>query len=185
MGETAHVTAIVGLIHNGRVYLGGDSAGVSGWSMTVRADSKVFRNGPYVMGFTSSFRMGQLLRYALDPPAPGADLDRFMATTFIDAIRTCLKDGGYAKKNSEQEEGGNFLVGVNGRLFNVGSDYQVGETADGYAAVGCGFEIALGVLYATTGMPPKKRIRLALDAAERHSAGVRLPFATVSVGRVP
>jgi hypothetical protein len=52
------VTAIVGLVHEGTVYIGGDSAGVSGYSMTVRADAKVFTVGPYLLGFTTSFRMG-------------------------------------------------------------------------------------------------------------------------------
>jgi ATP-dependent protease HslVU (ClpYQ) peptidase subunit len=176
------VTAIVGLVHERAVHLGGDSAGVAGWSLTVRADSKVFTNGPYVMGFTTSFRMGQLLRYALQAPYPEGDLERFMATTFIDAVRRCLKDGGWAKKDSEREEGGDFLVGVHGRLFCVESDYQVGEAADGYAAIGCGEELALGALYATarSRMSPKKRLRLALEAAERFSAGVRGPFAYVS-----
>lgn len=176
------MTAIVGLVHDGRVYIGGDSAGVAGWSMTVRADAKVFRNGPYVMGFTTSFRMGQLLRYALDAPPPTGDLDRFMATTFVDAIRKCLKDGGWAKKDAEQEAGGKFLVGIGGRLFCVETDYQVGEPATGYAAVGCGDEIALGALYATAlaGLPPKKRIEIALQAAEQFSAGVRAPFRCLS-----
>src|SRR2546430_1004120 len=99
--------------------MGGDSAGVSGWGLVVRADHKVFRNGPYVMGFTSSFRMGQLLRWGFDPPAPPdcrGDLESFMATTFVDAVRGRLKAGGWAKKDSEQEQGGTFLVGVCGRL---------------------------------------------------------------------
>ena len=176
------MTAVVGLVHNGRVHLGADSAGIAGWALTVRADEKVFRNGPYAMGFTSSFRMGQLLRHAFEPPAPGSDLPKFMATTFIDAVRDCLKAGGWATKNSEQESGGNFLVGVHGRLFEIGCDYQVGEPVDGYAAVGCGFELALGALYATglAGMPTKRRIRVALEAAERFSAGVRGPYAYVS-----
>ena len=38
------MTAIVGLAQSGAVYIGGDSAGVSGMSLTVRADAKVFRN---------------------------------------------------------------------------------------------------------------------------------------------
>jgi hypothetical protein len=37
------MTAIVGLVQAGSVYIGGDSAGVSGMSLTVRADAKVFR----------------------------------------------------------------------------------------------------------------------------------------------
>lgn len=176
------MTCIVGLVDDGKVYLGGDSAGVAGWSLTVRADSKVFVNGPYIMGFTSSFRMGQLLRHAFDAPTPDVDdLDRFMATTFIDSVRKCLQMGGWASKEKDQEEGGTFLVGVAGRLFRVCSDYQVGESVDGFEAVGCGGDTALGSLHTTalTGHNPHGRVTLALQAAERFSAGVRGPFAYV------
>lgn len=172
------MTAIVGLTRGGSVFIGGDSAGVSGLSLSVRADSKVFRNGRYLFGFTSSFRMGQLIRYSLNLPEPEDDLNRFMVTKFIDGLRDCLKSGGYARKEEEQELGGTFLVGVRGRLFTIYDDYQVAKALDGYAAVGCGNDIALGALYATAGrgMRPKARVRLALTAAERFSAGVRGPF---------
>lgn len=176
------MTAIVGIVHDGRVHIGGDSAGVAGWSLTIRADAKIFTNGPYVMGFTTSFRMGQLLRYALTPPEPTGELEAFMATTFIDSVRETLKSGGWAAKDNEREEGGTFLVGIHGRLFCVESDYQVGEAADGFAAVGSGEEVALGALYATarSRMAPRRRIKLALEAAERFSAGVRGPFAYIT-----
>jgi len=177
------VTAIVGLVEDGSVFIGGDSAGVTGLDLAVRADTKVFRKSGYLFGFTTSFRMGQLIHYALDLPKPDADLDRFMVTTFIDALRACLKAGGWARKDSEREEGGTFLVGVRGKLFAVYDDYQVGKAADGFAAVGCGSQIALGALYATagTGMKPKKRVEVALHAAERFSAGVRGPFVCMAI----
>jgi ATP-dependent protease HslVU (ClpYQ) peptidase subunit len=176
------MTAIVGLVHRRTVYIGGDSAGASGWSLTVRADSKVFHNSGFLFGFTTSFRMGQLIRYALKPPKPVGELERFMATKFIDSVRECLKDGGWARKEAEREEGGTFLVGIKGRLFTVHEDYQVAEAADGYAAVGCGDELALGALFATAGtrMPPERRVETALKAAERFSAGVRGPFVCLS-----
>ena len=41
------MTCIVGLVHGGKVYMGGDSAGVGGYCLTVRADEKVFRNGEF------------------------------------------------------------------------------------------------------------------------------------------
>lgn len=177
------MTCIAGIAENGAVHLAGDSAGVAGWDLTIRADPKVFVNGPYVMGFTHSFRMGQLLRYAFAPPSPeGHDLHAFMCTAFIDALRTCLKDGGWATKDKEQEEGGTFLAGVAGRLFIVGSDYQVGEPASGCAAVGCGDRAALGALFATAGGKPRARLETAMSAAEHLSAGVRGPFAFASIG---
>jgi len=171
------VTCIVGLVDDGDVYIGGDSAGVSNSWLSLHANRKVFTNGPYVVGFTSSFRMGQLLRYALKPPPPPErGLDRFMVTTFVDAVRRCLKDGGLAKKENEVETGGAFLVGVSGRLFAVYGDYQVTEEVGSYDAVGSGASIALGAMYATEGLLPRDRLRLALGAAERFSTYVRRPF---------
>lgn len=172
------MTCIVGLADNKRVYIGGDSAGVGGWSLTVRADEKVFRNGEFLFGFTSSFRMGQLLRYAFTPPKHSSDVGdyQYLVTDFINAVRQCLKDGGFATKENEGEKGGTFLLGYRGNLYKVEDDYQVGKAVAGFDACGCGFEIALGALNATEGVDPKQRARKALEAAERFSAGVRGPF---------
>lgn len=172
------MTCIVGLVQDEKVYIGADSAGVGGWSLTVRKDTKVFKLEDFVIGFTHSFRMGQILHYALKPPAieKGEDIERYMATKFIDAVRDCLKAGGWAQKNSEQEKGGSFLVGFQGRLFNIAEDYQVGESLQGYDAVGCGYEVAIGILYATPDMQPAKRVELALRGSEAHNIGVRGPF---------
>lgn len=172
------MTCIVGLIEGDTVWMGGDSAGVAGYSLSVRADAKVFRNGPMLFGFTSSFRMGQLLRYAFTVPDhdPRTDIDKYMATTFINAVRQCLKDHGFASRTNEVEEGGQFLVGYKGRLFYIGGDYQVGEAVDGFDAVGCGHDLAKGALFATAHLRGRERALLALQAAERHSAGVRGPF---------
>lgn len=86
------MTVIVGLVNKGDVYIGGDSAGVAGLDITIRADEKVFTNGPFLMGFTTSFRMGQLLRYKFDPPKQTVNTDdmKYMVTDFIDATRKCF-----------------------------------------------------------------------------------------------
>lgn len=177
------MTCIVGIAQDNQVTIGGDSAGVAGYSLSHRADTKVFRARNYIMGFTSSFRMGQLLRYGDLPPAPTAeecwDLDRFMATTFIDGIREVLSAGGYLRTDSGVETGGTFLVGVRGALYEVHGDFQVGRTLDAYSAVGCGEDLALGALHATSdsSLSPRTRAEIALRAASHHSAGVSAPFA--------
>jgi hypothetical protein len=104
------MTCIAGFMQDGRVHIGGDSAGIGGLSLTVRADRKVFTNGPYAFGIAGSFRMGDLLRYSFKPPKPEKDdLDRFMRVDFVNAVRACFKDGGFAEKDSEDEKGGTFL----------------------------------------------------------------------------
>lgn len=174
------MTCIVGLVNNGTVYMGADSAAVSEYDITVRADQKVFINSGFLIGFTTSFRMGQLLRYAFKPPkfhAEDQDLYQYMVTDFIDAVRSCLKKGGFAQVDKDEETGGCFLVGFRGRLFKIESDYQVGELPDGYDAAGCGQQIALGVLSVTSDMgQPILRVTTALRAAQKFNAGVREPF---------
>lgn len=177
------MTCIVAVTDGQQVTMGGDSAGSNGWSMQVRSDTKVFILGPYVLGFTSSFRMGQLLRYSLTIGAPDTwDVDRFMATTFIDAVRVTLKDGGFATTKDGAEVGGTFLVGVAGRLYEIDSDYQVGYTQYPFAAVGSGYMAALGALHAMTAvtdLAPAERVVRALGAAADLTATVRGPYSVV------
>jgi ATP-dependent protease HslVU (ClpYQ) peptidase subunit len=178
------MTCIVGIVHHGNVTLGGDSAGTDNWSQqTIRRDPKVFRRGDFIFGCTDSFRMTQLLRFSLElPPLPTLErreaLEEYMVTIFIDAVRECFKAGGYAKQKDEREKGGTFLVGVQGHLFSVDSDYQVQEAIIGYSAVGNGGMIALGALHATHSieMSPHQRIETALQAAAYHSSDTRPPF---------
>ncbi|GID32855.1 hypothetical protein [Paractinoplanes brasiliensis] len=176
------MTCIVGITDGRTVTVGGDSAGSDGWHVAVRSDSKVFQVGPYLMGFTTSYRMGQLLRYSLDVGEPDTwDVDRFMATTFIDAVRECLSRGGYARTTDGQEQGGQFLVGIHGRLYVVGDDYQIGHTISGYAAVGSGYLVALGSLHSTakSALDSHARAVMALEAAAELTEGVRPPFTVV------
>jgi hypothetical protein len=172
------MTCIVGVAHQGVVYLGGDSAGIAGRNLDIRADPKVFRVGEFVMGFTDSFRMGQLLQHAFVPPplVEGQELHRYMVTAFVDALRTMFKDKGFARDDNGTESAGTFLVGVRGRLFAVCSDYQVGENAFGFDAVGCGEAPAKGALFATSRLSPYARLTRALKAAEQFNTGVRGPF---------
>jgi ATP-dependent protease HslVU (ClpYQ) peptidase subunit len=172
------MTCIVGLIDKGKVYMGGDSAALSGYDINLSVHPKVFRNGPFLMGYTSSFRMGQLLQHALHAPERGVgqDVYAYMVTTFVDAVRQCLKDGGYARKHDEGEEGGTFLVAYAGRLFMIADDYQVHEAVGSYHAVGCGADYALGSMRVTASTKPKQRIRMALETAAHFSAGVAGPF---------
>jgi ATP-dependent protease HslVU (ClpYQ) peptidase subunit len=177
------VTCVVGLVDSGQIHMGADSAGVAGWFSVARADEKVFINGQFLMGFTDSFRMGQLLRYSLVPPERHADVPvfRYMVTAFVDAVRTCLKAGGFAEKDKERESAGTFLVGFEGRLFEMSNDYQVGENTHGYAAVGCGRELAMGSLHSTQGRGPRERVLMALAAAAEFNGGVRPPFVVLDL----
>lgn len=170
------MTCVVGLVENGNVYMGGDAAGVSGLSITTRADVKVFINGPFLMGFTTSFRMGQILRYKFVPPEHKSKISdmKYMVGDFIDSLRKCFRDNGFG--DFEANTGGTFLAGYKGKLYKVDSDYQVGVPTLQYDACGCGSDIALGAMFASKGEDPEVRIKTALKAAATFSAGVCAPF---------
>jgi hypothetical protein len=173
------MTCIVGLEHEGSVYIGGDSAGVSGLDIHVRTDEKVFTNGNFIFGFTTSFRMGQLLQYSFVPPEQPEDKSdmAYLVTDFIDEIRSCFTVGGFLTKLNDVEEGGCFLLGYKGKLYEISSDFQVGSTSVPFSSVGCGAALSKGAMFATTHIKdPEDRIRLALDAAEYFSAGVCKPY---------
>ncbi len=175
------MTCIVAIAEEGRVVMGGDSAGVNGWDLQIRRDPKVFKRGAYLMGFTSSFRMGQLLRFdgeLPEPPADDDDLERFMAKVFIASVRRILFEGGFSRKENNEETGGRFLVGLRGSLVCMGPDFTVETCAEPYMAVGCGASVALGALCALRERvpDPRERATIALEAAHTWSAGVRPPF---------
>jgi ATP-dependent protease HslVU (ClpYQ) peptidase subunit len=159
--------------------MGGDSAGVAHLDVTIRKDPKVFLNGKFLIGYTSSFRMGQILRFKfVPPPIPKKkELFEYMCTAFVDSARKALKKGGFSEVSSNVESGGTFLVGIQGCLFSVMSDFQVEESAEPFNAVGCGDSYALGALATQPGdQDPKKRVLQALQVAEKFSGGVRSPF---------
>lgn len=178
------MTAIVGFVEGGTVYLGADSLGTSGTSKCARSDKKIFRRGEFVIGFTTSFRMGQVLQYQLVVPEQKPDVTdhEFMCTMFIDACRKCLIEGGVAKSENEVESCGTFLVGYRGRLYQVAGDFQVGESTETYDACGCGEDLALGAFHAMSYLEisVEDRLETALEAAAKFSSGVGPPFHYIS-----
>jgi len=189
------MTAIVGIIsNNGKVHIAGDGASVSGMFATYRKDRKVFRNGKYVMGFTTSYRMGQILQYHFKPPTPNAedkkDLFKFMVCKFVPKVRKSLEENHWLLTDKGRDEAGAWLVGIQGRLFEIDSDLQVVEP-EHFAAIGCGREIAMGALFAylsagngICGKLPQggslEALRTALFASAKYSTCVYEPFHFVS-----
>ncbi len=176
------MTCIVALEFENKVFMGGDSAAVSGWDIQVTAEPKVFRLGEFLIGYTSSFRMGQLLRYNLAIPenTDGDDDMKYLVTKFIPAVRECLKSGGFARVDNNQESGGFFLVGYRGKAYVVNSDFQITRMVNGFVAVGCGENYALGALAAMQIEYPETAILRALEIAGMFSNGVCAPYYVIS-----
>lgn len=177
------MSCVVGVATQDGVWIGGDSAISTAYETRVASMDKVFivhttARESFLIGCVGSIRMMQLLRYSLDITTPRGDKDplAYLVTVFVEQVRTLLKDSGVALVSNNQESGGFFLVGYEGGLYRVCSDYQVSTFADGCDAIGCGDEYALGALFATTGQSPQERINMALGAAAFWSGRVSMPF---------
>ena len=177
------MTCIIGLIDNGTVYMGADSAAGSDWNVIPTTQPKVFRVGTLLIGYTTSFRMGQLLQYKLALPEHHEEksIEEFIMSDFLESVRTCLKKGGFSSIKDSREEGGTFLIGYRERLFRVNDDYGITESSYGFDACGCGENFALGAMKALDHLKPPERILKALEIAACFSNNVMPPFYTLEI----
>jgi hypothetical protein len=132
--------------------------------------------------------MGQILQYNWTPPKytptkTNSGLDKFMRTKFIDSVKVAFKDNGFGDiGGTDEDTGGIFIVGLEGRIFVVDEDFHVGENVVNYMAEGSGGMFALGALHATKNQKnPKMRLKLALEAASEFSMSVAPPFTYIQV----
>lgn len=182
------MTCIVAVKGKEKIVIGGDSAGVSGLDLIVRKDKKVFTNGPFTMGFTSSFRMGQVLMDMEVPVRDESHTDdyKYMRTTFIDTVMGAFERKGILKKENEVKECGEFIVVYRGNIYKIYTDFQVQMLTVPFDACGCGESYALGALAEMnrSGYPseqPKDACKRALETAEKFSGGVRSPFNFIEI----
>lgn len=173
------MTCIVGIKHASYVYIGGDSRAVAGLSVANRKDKKVFISHDIAYGFTSSYRMGQILQYHTEEIVNN-DLQQkdpfgFVVSCLIPHYREILKNHGYANIKENTEIGGTFLIAFDYSLFEICPDFQVAEVRENFVSVGCGANLALGSLDTTEGWitnNPRLRIRRAIKTAAKFSVGV-------------
>src|SRR5207253_5816115 len=146
---------------------------------------KVFRLNPQIaVGFTTSFRLGQLIEHHVAWPGLDGDELTWAITWFVPALRKALKLHGYAIENNDR--GGEFLLAVRQRLFLVQPDFSVLETCDPYDALGDGEDFAMGAMHALwerTSDLGYAFLEAALAAAAAHSIHVAPPYTFVSTTR--
>lgn len=172
------MTCIAAIAYNGMVYMGGDSAAAdeNNHFISTRKEPKVFIKDDYIIGYAGSFRFGKVVQYNFIPPKPDfKNLDKFLNTIFIDALRECAESSKIDP--TTEEDSSELLIGVGGRLFEFCNDWHMGEDANDFNAIGSGSSFAMGSLYSTGRIrSPHARIRTALQAAEKFSQTVKGPF---------
>jgi len=165
--------------------MGGDSAGVGSYNIRTHKDPKVFMRPPFIIGFTTSFRMGQLLmsdeRFSIREQKKLESEYDYIVSAFIPAIQKLFEEGGFLKRSNEVKSGGTFILGYKDHLFTIDNDFQVAEFEEDYTACGCGEDYALGSLFSSSNDKIVDKIEQALKTAEYFSSGVRRPFKIIEM----
>jgi hypothetical protein len=184
------MTCIVGVADPGKgAVLGADTLGGDSSSWVQVASPKLYRPLPWLAyGFTTSWRFGQVLGHELNvlqwpPPARGQDALDWVVRSLVPAMRDAL-NGGFAKKENEQEEGGTAVLAVGDRVFGLNEDYAVLEYQSGVATCGSGGLVARVAAAVARDLdptlPPADLAGLALRHAELTNPWVRGPFRFVT-----
>lgn len=167
------MTCIAGIASEGIVYIGGDRGLSDGDSILSMPRPKIEQNGEYLIGYSGSLGVGQLLQM-IDLPVPGKNPEKTLRTLFTKSFKDSLEE--YGPDITKEDNDTDFLIGVRGKLYEYSlADWSVAEVE--YSAVGSGGPIALGSLYTTYNhKDPERRLRTAIEAACKLSPTCQLPI---------
>ena len=156
------MTCIVGISDGSNVYIGGERGSSDGSSILPLTRPKVAFNGGYLIGYAGSQGIGELAHFIKMPPVQN-DIHKTLRTTFISTLKNAIEE--YGNASHLEDNSTDWLVGVNGKLFEISSeDCHISEFE--YSAIGSGGNIALGSLHTSRNWKDnEKRIRYALQAA--------------------
>ncbi len=173
------MSCIIGLVQDGKLYMASDGIATTadGEKRPIVA-TKIHWNGNYLIGYSGGVRTGQLVAEGklFAPPKE--------IINFPEAIREHLQEHGSMMVDDAQLhiQNCNFLIGYEGKLWEILVDFQLNEVYGEYTAIGSGAAYAMGSLFSTKDeQDPEKRLTLALQAACEYDMSCGLPFTIESV----
>ena len=181
------MSVIVGIKHNGAVYLGADSQTTNRNKKEILTNSNNFKIwkakcvSNCLVGQAGYLRNGCVVRVMEDlvkEIETNEDINfEFVVTRIVPRIQNILIQNRYLSENDTIELMDSvFLFAYKDRLFSIGTDYSVFEVDD-FIAVGSGEDFAYGSLLSTQDdLNPELRIVKAIKAAATFNQFVDYPF---------
>jgi ATP-dependent protease HslVU (ClpYQ) peptidase subunit len=152
------VTAIVAIFDRGQVFFGADSAVTAGQDRRLTREPKIWKAGNALMGAAGCGEWCRSLRRLKWP-------DDVTLEWLADQLPKLKIKGN-----------GELLIGLSSGLYELDGGFDPFPHADPFAAIGSGSQPAIGSLYASRRMPPKRRLTTALEAAKRYTSFVMPPY---------
>ena len=159
------MTTIIGVEYANRCVVLGDSRVVGDSKIYSHPDMvKVVTNGNYLVGVAGDVRALQVVLHTWKPPAflvkDKTNIFQFMVNKVAPSLKQLLTDAGLLdSKSPDKDFEINIIVGLNGSLFEIDSDFAVSRSDSGYYGIGTSSDLALGALYA--GATPEQAASIA------------------------
>lgn len=172
------MTCIAAIVDgNGVGHIACDSLGSDGYTKGVYVNQKIFSLGSMLIGFTGSYRQGQLLQYRLRLPAinVGQPVEDWLHLDFIDAVREVFSTNGVMHIEDNLERACPFLAVFGGRIFLIQGDLSILESTDPFQSVGSGEDYARATMNAAINhgvTDPREILAEAIEAAAKYVPSV-------------
>jgi len=171
------MTVIVAIRDGTTIIMACDSAATGDDSQDIVTNEKLFfkMNGRMLIGFAGCFRIGQRIQYCFDVPEPDTtDTMCYMITQFVPKLQAFLKTLRERKKMNDST----LLIGFQGRIFKIMSDFSLLENRCGYDAIGdAAFAAMHGAMQASQ-LYSDQILDIGLYAARDLTSSTRAPFHT-------
>lgn len=169
------MTVCVGLVDDGKVWVGADSRCVDGnGQLWERLTPKAWVDGKVALACAGNPAVGQMLR-TTSLPTLGKDIFKWANTVLVDRLQEVA-----AHLKLTVDDRWTLIVGGQGRVLLVDCWYDVLEPANGIATTGSGGVFAAGALSVLTSRTPGQRLLAALQVACDHDVHCAPPFSVVT-----
>lgn len=178
------MSLVIGYLDPGErsVWMAGDGLVTFGCAQIEALKVRAFFGGQLLVGTTGLHRLNNLVLDQYAPSLSPQTEDAYaFALRFSEGLRHVAKEAGVVTTGKEGQEdlGARVLVGYDGRLFGIASDFSVIEHA-AWWAIGCGCESAEGALAAldrlASPLRAPERLRFVLDLVASLDIHVGPPY---------
>lgn len=174
------MTTIVGIVKDGKGYMGADSQSSSGWMKCLTVTPKIWKDGKCLIGFAGGVREQDLVmsmrKQSIVPDQNGIG-------KYVASLRAYLRECGALKVESGIEQwNGVLLIVTADSILEIDERFGVLQPKTDFWACGSGRELALGAMHMTQELIPitVDRITHALSAAAAFDNGTGGEFTILS-----
>lgn len=172
------MTTIVGVQNADGCVIASDSRVAEGGKVYTHPEMvKAIERGSYIIGGAGDYRALQVVLHGWQPPMVTAkakqNLYEFVINKVAPSLKATLLDAGidFGKSTDNDDKFElQLIIGINGTLFEIDSDFAVAMNDTGLYAIGSGGDYALGALHAGASVLDAMRI------AAINNNGTSAPF---------